>query len=192
MEPEKRAPSSDNGRTSAPIELTPVGIIRNAIDKPFLTPGKHGITMDGEFEKVKSDIHKRKQEISTITINQELTGCLDGIEHYSHLTILYWADRVPQESRAVTRVHPMGRKEIPEQGIFSTASPVRPNPILMTVVRLVERDGNVLKVEGLDAVDKSPVIDIKPFTRGFFPGDEVRIPEWMERVMEEVNRDTVS
>ncbi len=182
-------PAQSTSRSvTAPIELTPVGIIRNAIDKPFLTPGKHGITMDGEFENIKSDIHKFKQEISTITINPELTGCLDGIEHYSHLTILYWADRVPQESRAVTRVHPMGRKEIPEQGIFSTASPVRPNPVLMTVVKLVERNRNVLKVEGLDAVDKSPVIDIKPFVRGFFPGDEVRVPGWMERVMAEVNQ----
>jgi tRNA-Thr(GGU) m(6)t(6)A37 methyltransferase TsaA len=187
MEPAQSTSQS----VTAPIELTPVGIIRNAIAKPFLTPGKHGITMDGEFESVKSDLHKFRQEISTITINPELTDCLDGIEHYSHLTILYWADRVPQESRSVTRVHPMGRKEIPEQGIFSTASPVRPNPVLMTVVKLVERNGNVLKVKGLDAVDKSPVIDIKPFVRRFFPEGEVRVPEWMDRIMEDVNESNV-
>ncbi|HPE52295.1 MAG TPA: TrmO family methyltransferase, partial [Methanothrix soehngenii] len=64
----------------------------------------------------------------------------------------------------------------------------RPNPVLMTVVHLKGRKGNVLEVLGLDAVDGSPVIDIKPYVKDFFPQEDVHIPEWMQRLQEEVNK----
>ena len=82
----------------------------------------------------------------------------------------------------------MGNPEYPLVGLFSTCSPARPNPILTTVVRLIEKEGNVLHVTGLDAIDKSPVLDIKPHVREFYPAGEVRIPEWMERIQAEVRR----
>ena len=81
----------------------------------------------------------------------------------------------------------MGRKDFPLVGIFSTRSPARPNPILVTVVRLLERCGNILKVEGLEAVDGSPILDIKPY---IFPGEdasEVKMPAWMREVRQALN-----
>jgi len=80
----------------------------------------------------------------------------------------------------------MGRKEFPLVGIFSTCSPARPNPVLTTVVRLCGRKGNTLTVTGLDAVDGSPVVDIKPYVKDFYPQDRVLIPEWMQRLQREV------
>ena len=73
------------------------------------------------------------------------------------------------------------RPDLPLVGLFSTRSPVRPNPLGLAVVRLVERRGNVLKVIGLDAIDGTPVLDIK----GYLPGDAVagaRYPEWVGRL----------
>ena len=100
--------------------------------------------------------------------------------------VLYWAHKVPAQGRCLARVHPMGREEIPLTGIFSTCSPARPNPILMTVVKLRERKGNTLVVSGLDAVDGSPVLDIKPYVNSFYPQDGVAIAGWMRRLLEEM------
>jgi tRNA (Thr-GGU) A37 N-methylase len=82
----------------------------------------------------------------------------------------------------------MGRRDLPEVGIFSTCSPARPNPVLTTVVRLIRREKNVLTVTGLDAIDGSPVIDIKPYVSEFYPREGVRIPAWMEQIQEEIRR----
>jgi len=76
----------------------------------------------------------------------------------------------------------MGRKEIPLMGVFSTCSPARPNPVLTTVVRLCGRKENVLEITGLDTVDGSPVIDIKPYVKDSYPQERVTIPEWMEQL----------
>ncbi|AEB67716.1 MAG: S-adenosyl-L-methionine-binding protein [Methanosaeta sp. PtaU1.Bin060] len=172
----------------ASIVLHPVGIIRSKIEKPFLVAGEEGLKMQGDLKDAVVKIHEMPGEISNIIIYEGLDGILDGIEEYSHLVILYWAHKVPEEGRSLTRVHPMGREDIPEKGIFCTCSPARPNPVLMTVVHLKGRKGNVLEVLGLDAVDGSPVIDIKPYVKDFFPQEDVHIPEWMQRLQEEVNK----
>jgi len=77
------------------------------------------------------------------------------------LLVLYWMDRLTEQNRKVLVVHPKGDKTRPKRGVFSTRSPLRPNPIGLSKVRLLERGGNVLEVEGLDAVDGTPVIDLK-------------------------------
>lgn len=129
-------------------------------------------------------------ETAELVVDGDLDGILDGIEEFSHLLVLCWAHRIPPERRSITKVHPMGRQDLPLLGIFSTHSPARPNPILATVVRLVERNGNVLKVEGLDAIDGTPVIDIKPFTRGSCPDGEIREPEWLREAVRQSHQHT--
>jgi len=79
----------------------------------------------------------------------------------------------------------MGRKDLPLVGIFSTCSPVRPNPICVSAVRLLERNGNLLKVKYLDAIDGSPVIDIKPYTPSYYTTREVKVSKWMEQIQRE-------
>ena len=175
-------------QTSGDIVLRPVGIIKNKIEKPFLVAGGDGLKMQGDLEDALGKIDETPEEISNIIIDEGLAGILDGIEEYSHLIILYWAHKVPKEGRSLTKVHPMGREDIPEKGIFCTCSPARPNPVLMTVVRLKGRKGNVLEVFGLDAVDGSPVVDIKPYVKDFYPQEGVRIPEWMRQLQEGVSR----
>lgn len=168
------------------IVLHPVGIIKNTIAEPFLVAGEGGLSMQGDPEGATKRARERDTEISEIIIRDDLEGILDGIEEYSHIMILYWAHKVQDKGRSLTRVHPMGRGDFPLVGIFSTCSPARPNPVLMTVARLEKRVGNILCVCGLDAVNGSPVIDIKPYVGSFYPKDDLRVPEWMQRIQQEV------
>ncbi|MBN1323989.1 MAG: tRNA (N6-threonylcarbamoyladenosine(37)-N6)-methyltransferase TrmO [Methanotrichaceae archaeon] len=168
------------------MRLKPVGIIKNNIKEPFLVAVGGGLEMQGELDRTMEHVREIRQLISEIVIDESLVDILDGVEEYSHLIVLYWAHKVPEKSRTLTKVHPMGRKDIPSMGIFSTCSPARPNPVLTTVVRLCGRRENVLEVVGMDAVDGSPVVDIKPYVKGFYPQEGVKIPKWMEQLQNEV------
>ncbi len=174
-------------RSDSNLTLFPVGIVHSEIKTPFLRADQDGITMEGHLEKVKQDIREMKHQVSQIIVFPELSDLLTGIDQYSHLVVLYWAHRVPEQNRSITQVHPMGRRENPKVGIFCTSSPVRPNPILTTVVKLVGQKENVLKVTGLDAVDQSPVLDIKPYVKDFYPREKTEIPDWMAQIIEEVH-----
>ncbi|MCG8550578.1 MAG: tRNA (N6-threonylcarbamoyladenosine(37)-N6)-methyltransferase TrmO [Desulfobacterales bacterium] len=174
-------------KTNSNPALYPVGLINSDIKTPFLKPGKNGIRMERTLEKVKQEVRDLKTKVSEIVLNPEFSDLLTGIDEYSHLVVLYWGHLVSGENRTITRVHPMGRKEIPKVGIFCTASPVRPNPILITIVRLVKHEGNTLKVTGLDAVDQSPVLDIKPYVKEFNPNEKTRIPKLMAQIIKTMN-----
>lgn len=178
--------SHHSSGTPGGIILHEVGTVRNKVKKPFLEAGDDGIKMQGEMDAIKGEIRESQDAISEIIINKKMIDILHGIEEYSHLIVLYWAHKVPESSRALTRVHPMGRKEYPLVGIFSTCSPARPNPVMMTVVRLRAKKENILQVSGLDAVDGSPVIDIKPYVKEFYTQKEVCISEWMQKICEEM------
>ncbi len=167
--------------------LRVVGVICNDVDEPFLKSGENGIEMQGTMEDVKKRVSDTTDAISKIIIGKPYINLLNGIDEFSHLAILYWGHKVPEASRLLTSVHPMGRKENPVKGIFSTCSPARPNPILMTVARLHKREENVLHVSGLDAIDRSPVIDIKPYIPDFYPNKNVNIAGWMQKLIDEVD-----
>lgn len=98
------------------------------------------------------------EELSQIIIQPEFEEALEGVEKYHQLFILYWFDRA---EAPLLKVVPHGRKK--KRGIFSTRAPPRPNPIGLTLVDLVKREGSVLTVRGLEALDGSPVLDIKPY-----------------------------
>lgn len=171
------------------LPVQAVGIIRNAVAEPILKTDDDGISLDARMEEMRRHIREAKTTESTIIIHEDLLELLDGIDDYSHLIVLYWGHKVPDHGRALTRVHPMGRKELPRVGIFGTRSPARPNPVLMTTVCLTGREGNILRVTGLDAIDNSPVIDIKPYMPERQPQGEVRMPHWMERIQDEIAAD---
>ena len=166
-----------------------VGLVRNSVEEPILRADDDGIAMAARREEMRRRIRETKSAVSEIVIREELLELLDGIDDFSHLVVLYWGHKVPDQGRALTRVHPMGRKEFPRVGIFGTRSPARPNPVLMTTVRLTGRSGNILRVTGLDAIDNSPVIDIKPYVPERGARDDVRVPQWMQRIQDEIAAD---
>lgn len=164
------------------IVLKPIGFIRSEIKEPALRSDKDGITLKEKLRHVKAERDKIRNMTSEIVIDPALAELLDDIEGHSHILVLFWAHKVPPESRKLTKVHPMGLKEMPKRGIFATCSPARPNPVLVTAVKLLERNGNILKVQGLEAVDGTPVIDIKPYVQGYHGAENPATPEWMEKI----------
>lgn len=96
-----------------------------------------------------------------IEIFAQFEAGLEGVEEIEHLWVLYWMHALPEEQRRVLRAHPRGDRSRPVRGVFALHSPVRPNPIGLTRVRLLGREGNRLVVEGLDALPGSPVLDLK-------------------------------
>ncbi|MFO8009288.1 MAG: tRNA (N6-threonylcarbamoyladenosine(37)-N6)-methyltransferase TrmO [Dehalococcoidia bacterium] len=169
------------------IVLKPVGFVRNSITEGAHPAGRPPAEEDSPEkhalwrERIRQSREARKS-ISELVIDESLAELLDGVEEFSHLLVLYWANRIPEERRTTLKVHPMGRKDLPLMGIFATRSPVRPNPVLATRVRLLERQGNILKVQGLEAIDGSPIMDIKPQVHDQYEDDERRMPDWMREI----------
>lgn len=106
--------------------------------------------------------HNASRVISAIEVDQSLAEGLDGLEEFSHLIIIYWMHQVVSSPLSL-KVHPMRRPDLPLVGLFATRSPRRPNTLGMTVVKFLRREDNILYVEGLDALDGTPVVDIKPY-----------------------------
>jgi tRNA-Thr(GGU) m(6)t(6)A37 methyltransferase TsaA len=122
--------------------------------------------------------------VSEVVLDESLTEGLDGIEEFSHLLILFWMHRAPEAEPVRMRRRPQGRPDMPEIGIFAQRARHRPNPIGITAVRLLRREKNRLFVQGLDAINGTPVLDVKPYVAAFDAVDSPRTPEWMRRLME--------
>ena len=179
---------SNSGDDLQMIQLRPVGVVRNKSQEASWDADNGALT----WRKRAAMMKEQSQAVSELVIDTDLDGILDGIDDFSHLVVLYWAHLIPDERRSVTKVHPLGSNDFPLVGIFATHSPVRPNGILVTVVRLIGRDGNILRVTGLDALDGSPILDIKPYLPDNQDLEDVRMPEWMSKMREEFRHDQTS
>lgn len=166
--------------------LHAVGVVKSDIKQPGIPAGSGGLKTSDRMEMARKTHQKIKSLVSTVEIFSEYNGILDGIEDFSHIMILYWPHLNPQERRKLRRVHPMGREDLPEKGIFATCSPARPNPVLVSTVRLLSREGFHMRVKGLEAVDESPVLDIKPFVHMAHGADHPSVPEWMRHIHEQL------
>lgn len=128
------------------MELTPIGyVVREA----------SGVTCS---------IPELQDQLTQIVIEPQFTDGLLGVETGSDLVVLYFIDRARDD---VLQVHPRGDRTRPLRGVFATRSPSRPNRIGVTTVRVLNVAGNVLDVVGLDALDGSPVLDIKSYAATF-------------------------
>ena len=148
-----------------------------------------GITLKA-IGRVRNSIGKMKREgwesvVSEIILDPQHEEALAGVEDYSHLLILFWLSRAQKAGRGMKKIHPKSRQDLPLVGIFATRTQYRPNPIGLTLVKLLGRRKNVLRVRGLDALNGTPVIDIKPITpRHEFPKD-IRVPKWYDQLWKE-------
>lgn len=108
---------------------------------------------------------------------------LMGLESFSHAEIIFLFDRVTEDKVETGARHPRGRKDWPKIGIFAQRGKNRPNRLGITVARVVGVQGLNLEVQGLDAIDGTPVIDIKPVMSGFAPRGAIQEPEWSRELM---------
>jgi tRNA-Thr(GGU) m(6)t(6)A37 methyltransferase TsaA len=118
-----------------------------------------------------------------IEVFNEFAEALDGIEGYSHLFVIAYFHKSDWKGLLKVRPRRLLRKgfreeDLPLLGVFATDSPVRPNPIALTLVRLLGREGNRIRVKGLDLFDGTPVLDIKPY-RPDYRASEFRVPDWV-------------
>ena len=168
------------------MTIKAVGFVRSEIKTPSLRAEGEDIELAEGLRRAATEVSRIRTLVSELVIDPELHGILDGLEEFSHALVLYWPHFLPAHGRSLTKVHPMGQKQFPLVGVFSTCSPARPNPVLVTTVRIVERTGNILKVQGLEAVDGSPIIDIKPYTMTYCAAAGVKVPDWMDRIQRAV------
>lgn len=144
------------------IQVQPIGYVRN--------PRKE--VDDDNWGEVISEI--------VIEIGEE---ALQGLEDFSHAEVIFYFDQV-DESRIVTGArHPRNNTEWPKVGILAQRGKNRPNRIGLTTVSILRREKNVLFVKGLDAVDGTPILDIKPVMCEFQPREKIRQPAWAGELM---------
>jgi tRNA-Thr(GGU) m(6)t(6)A37 methyltransferase TsaA len=108
---------------------------------------------------------------------------LQGIEDFSHAEVIFHFDRVDPAKIVTGARHPRNNRAWPAVGIFAQRGKSRPNRIGSTICRVLRREGRRLYVAELDAIDGTPVLDIKPVMREFLPREEVRQPAWSHELM---------
>ncbi len=135
--------------------------------------------------KVRNDVTNPRQRgwssvVSDLVLEESYADALDGIEDYSHVLVIFWLDRAkaPQSLKE----HVQQRRELPVVGVFARRAPSRPNPLAVTAVQVIGRRKNVLTVKGLDAIDGTPVLDIKPYTPAFDRVNDARVPTWSDLI----------
>lgn len=146
------------------IELEPVGHVR----------GGRVEAVDDDWGKVEAVI-----ELAPHIYDE----ALQGLEAFSHALIVFHFDRVDPATVAKELRHPRGNAAWPASGVFAQRGSPRPNRLGVTTAEVVRVDGRRLHVRGLDAIDGTPVLDIKPVIRGFEPRGDVRQPAWADEIM---------
>jgi tRNA (adenine37-N6)-methyltransferase len=147
------------------ITMQPIGIVRSARAEPI----------DDHWGAVEARI-----ELDRKLFGAEATA---GLSDFSHIEVVYHFDRVPDDEIQTGARHPRGRADWPKVGILAQRGKGRPNRIGICVCSLVRVAGLTLHVRGLDAIDGTPVLDIKPVMTGFLPRGGVREPGWAKEIM---------
>ena len=123
--------------------------------------------------------------ISEIELIRDIPAdAFNGIDEFSHLEIIFHFDKA-DKSKIIFSGHPRGNKGWPNVGIFAQRKKDRPNGIGLTIVELVKREGNKIWVKYLDAIDGTPILDIKPVMKEFLPSGEIKQPQWSIELMKD-------
>jgi tRNA-Thr(GGU) m(6)t(6)A37 methyltransferase TsaA len=148
-----------------PIVLTPVGVVRSPRSE----------VRDDDWGDV----------VSTIEIDPArfAPDALAGLDAFSHAEVLFFMNRIDESEVERGARHPRGRADWPVVGIFAQRAKWRPNRVGASLCRVLAVEGLSIRVEGLDAIDGTPVLDVKPYMREFGPRGEVRQPEWATELM---------
>ncbi len=162
--------------SSAEVRLRPVGTVKT----------------EASDDKVRE--HSPESE-SVIEIFPEFQEALEGLDGFSHIFVLSYLHRLRPEQIGPLKIRPrrllkMGLRleDIPLVGVFAIDSPTRPNPIGLSLVRLLRRRERNLSVLGLDLFDGTPVLDIKPY-RGDYRTDDYRLADWYQKLRDRAGQD---
>jgi tRNA-Thr(GGU) m(6)t(6)A37 methyltransferase TsaA len=148
------------------IEMQPVGVVRG-----------------GRTEAIDDDWGASEAAIA-LDPDRFSPDVVAGLEAFSHVDVVYVFHLVGPDDVNLGARHPRGRTDWPKVGIFAQRAKARPNRIGVTTCELVGVDGLVLRVRGLDAIEGTPVLDIKPYMQEFGPRGDIREPAWAHELME--------
>ena len=125
------------------------------------------------------------QETCTIELDPARFGAdaLAGLADFAHVEVVYHFHQVDEAEVVSGARHPRGRQDWPAVGIFAQRGRTRPNRIGVSIAELVAVDGTTITVRGLDAIDGTPVLDLKPVMTGFAPRGDLREPAWARELM---------
>jgi tRNA-Thr(GGU) m(6)t(6)A37 methyltransferase TsaA len=146
------------------IALSPIGMVVSKLNNP----------KDTAFVCEKG---KKAKIISQIIISKQFVKGLKGLAKFSHIWVIYFLDKI-NTIELITHPGPPSIKNLPKVGVFASRSQYRPNPIALKLVKLIAINKNKLIVQGLDAINSSPVLDIKPYVPGFDKLEETKIGRW--------------
>lgn len=141
-----------------PISVTPIGHVASDEHDPARL----------DWTRVRSEVR----------LDPGLGEALLGLEDYSHVIVVGWLDRIPAELRDRRRAYPAGDDRLPLQGALALRGGARPNPVSVTVCRLRGIEGDTLRLEGLDLVDGTPVLDVKPYIAHYDAEPKATLPKW--------------
>ncbi len=150
---------------TTPFTVTPIGVVRS--------PRVEAI--DDDWGDVESTI-----ELDAAQFGSDV---LAGLDDFSHLDVVYLFDQVDVSTITLGARHPRNRPDWPLVGIFAQRAKARPNRLGVTTCELIVVDGLTIRVRGLDAIDRTPVLDIKPHVIEFQARTAVRQPQWITELM---------
>ena len=132
------------------------------------------------FQIKRIGVVKKQGKTVAIEIHDEYKGGLLGLDQFSHIAVFYWFQNNDTiENRKVLQVHPRGNKKNPLTGVFATRSPKRPNLIGMSVCKILSIDETTIHIEKIDAFNRTPVIDIKPYMPAIDTVSNANTPGWV-------------
>lgn len=140
------------------MDIEPIG---------FVSSAEHDVARQ-DWSRVRSQIRLR----------DGLEAALLGLEDYSHVIVVGWLDQIPHELRERLQAYPAGDERLPLQGALALRGGARPNPIAVTACRLERIEGGTLHLEGLDLVDGTPVLDVKPYIAYYDAVPKAKLPKW--------------
>jgi tRNA-Thr(GGU) m(6)t(6)A37 methyltransferase TsaA len=124
-------------------------------------------------------INKENENVR-IEIDEAYRDALLGLDDFSHITVCYWFhENDTPEKRNTMQVHPRKNKQNPLRGVFATHSPLRPNLIALTICKILSIKDTTIFIEKIDALNGTPVIDIKCFIPSSELGSDIKLPEWV-------------
>jgi tRNA-Thr(GGU) m(6)t(6)A37 methyltransferase TsaA len=154
-----------NGRMEMGIVIKPIGVVRS--------PVREGI--DQNWGNTISEVH----------LEAEFKDGLKGLQAFSHVIVVLYLHKSSFDAEQHLVRRPQGRSDMPMVGIFAQRAKHRPNPLGITVARILEVKENVLFVQGLDAIDETPVIDLKPYYPVYDLRGDARVPDWVDVLMKD-------
>jgi tRNA-Thr(GGU) m(6)t(6)A37 methyltransferase TsaA len=136
--------------------------------------------MSESFQVFPVGVVRKRQAACWIEIFAPYADALLGLAGFSHIQVLFWFHKNDTAQRRKTlRVHPRKDKNNPLSGVFATHSPLRPNPIGLTLCQIKSIEGLQIKIEDIDAFDETPVIDIKCYIPSSVAESTIRLPDWV-------------